>query len=98
MGSKDPIQAAKPQTREGADMKKLLTILTTSVLALALAAQAHAADKKITLGFAQIGAESEWRTANTKSIKDTAAKEGIVLKCSDAQQKQENQIKAIRSF
>jgi galactofuranose transport system substrate-binding protein len=56
------------------------------------------ADKKITLGFAQIGAESEWRTANTKSIKEAAEQSGINLKFSDAQQKQENQIKAIRSF
>jgi simple sugar transport system substrate-binding protein len=59
---------------------------------------AHAADKKITLGFSQIGAESEWRTANTQSIKEAAAAAGINLKFSDAQQKQENQIKAIRSF
>jgi simple sugar transport system substrate-binding protein len=59
---------------------------------------AHAADKKITLGFSQIGAESEWRTANTQSIKEAATAAGINLKFSDAQQKQENQIKAIRSF
>ena len=59
---------------------------------------AMAADKKITVGFAQVGAESAWRTANTKSIKDEAEKRGIDLKFSDAQQKQENQIKAIRSF
>jgi ABC-type sugar transport system substrate-binding protein len=52
----------------------------------------------ITMGFAQVGAESGWRTANTKSIQDTAKKEGINLKFSDAQQKQENQIKAIRSY
>ena len=52
----------------------------------------------ITLGFSQIGAESEWRTANSQSIRDEAGKQGIVLKFSDAQQKQENQIKAIRSF
>jgi simple sugar transport system substrate-binding protein len=56
------------------------------------------ADKKITLGFSQIGAESEWRTANTKSIKESADTAGINLKFSDAQQKQENQIKAIRAF
>jgi simple sugar transport system substrate-binding protein len=56
------------------------------------------ADKKITLGFSQIGAESEWRTANTKSIKEAAETAGVNLKFSDAQQKQENQIKAIRSF
>lgn len=56
------------------------------------------ADKKITVGFAQIGAESEWRTANTESIKSAMKEAGIDLKFSDAQQKQENQIKAIRSF
>ncbi|TQM46156.1 monosaccharide ABC transporter substrate-binding protein (CUT2 family) [Pseudonocardia cypriaca] len=54
--------------------------------------------EKITLGFSQVGAESGWRTANTKSVQDSAAAAGIELKFSDAQQKQENQIKAIRSF
>ncbi|MFC8303004.1 ABC transporter substrate-binding protein [Specibacter sp. NPDC057265] len=52
----------------------------------------------ITLGFAQVGAESGWRTANTKSVQDSAKEAGIDLKFSDAQQKQENQIKAIRSY
>jgi ABC-type sugar transport system substrate-binding protein len=56
------------------------------------------AQKKIVLGFSQVGAESEWRTANTESIKASAKEAGIELKFSDAQQKQENQIKAIRSF
>ena len=51
----------------------------------------------ITMGFAQVGAESGWRTANTKSIQASAKDAGIDLKFSDAQQKQENQIKAIRS-
>ncbi|GAA4245486.1 ABC transporter substrate-binding protein [Dactylosporangium darangshiense] len=55
-------------------------------------------DGKIVMGFAQVGAESGWRTANTKSVQDAAAAAGIELKFSDAQQKQENQIKAIRSF
>lgn len=55
-------------------------------------------DDSITMGFAQVGAESGWRTANTQSIKDTAKEEGVTLKFSDAQQKQENQIKAIRSY
>ncbi|HJV69662.1 substrate-binding domain-containing protein, partial [Ideonella sp.] len=60
-----------------------------------LAAQAQ---KRVVLGFSQVGAESEWRTANTESIKAAAKQAGIDLKFSDAQQKQENQIKAIRSF
>ncbi|MFC4099076.1 ABC transporter substrate-binding protein [Paenibacillus xanthanilyticus] len=59
---------------------------------------AAAGDKKITLGFAQVGAESGWRTANTKSIQESAKEAGYELKFSDAQQKQENQIKAIRSY
>jgi simple sugar transport system substrate-binding protein len=56
------------------------------------------AQKKLVLGFSQIGAESEWRTANTQSIKQAAKDAGVELKFADAQQKQENQIKAIRSF
>ena len=66
--------------------------LVAGALALPISASA------LTLGFAQVGAESEWRTANTQSIKDAAKEAGITLKFSDAQQKQENQIKAIRSF
>ena len=56
------------------------------------------AGKKIVVGFSQVGSESGWRTANTKSIKDEAAKRGIELQFSDAQQQQENQFKALRSF
>lgn len=56
------------------------------------------ADKPLVMGFSQVGAESEWRTANTASVKDAAKQAGISLKFADAQQKQENQVKAIRSF
>lgn len=62
------------------------------------ATDAGQSGKKLVVGFSQIGAESAWRTANTNSIKAEAEKRGIELKFSDAQQKQENQIKAIRSF
>ncbi|WP_193608020.1 ABC transporter substrate-binding protein [Nocardioides lijunqiniae] len=55
-------------------------------------------DGSITMGFAQVGAESGWRTANTKSVQESAEEAGFELKFSDAQQKQENQIKAIRSY
>jgi simple sugar transport system substrate-binding protein len=54
--------------------------------------------KSHTIGFSQIGAESAWRTAETQSIQDEAKKRGIDLKFSDAQQKQENQIKALKAF
>src|SRR5205085_8843145 len=52
----------------------------------------NAAPKAVVLGFSQIGAESEWRTANTLSIQSAAKEAGIDLRFSDAQQKQENQI------
>lgn len=53
----------------------------------------------IVIGFSQVGAESDWRTANTESMKSTFSEDkGYTLKFDDAQQKQENQIKAIRSF
>jgi simple sugar transport system substrate-binding protein len=52
----------------------------------------------IIVGFAQVGAESEWREANTKSIKDTADQLNLELRFADGQQKQDNEIAAIRSF
>jgi ABC-type sugar transport system substrate-binding protein len=59
---------------------------------------ANGAPKAVVLGFSQIGAESEWRTANTLSIQSAAKDAGVDLRFSDAQQKQENQIKALRGF
>jgi simple sugar transport system substrate-binding protein len=80
---------------------RLHRLLLAAACATALSAcskqQAGEADA-IVLGFSQIGAESEWRTANTNSITQAAAEAGVTLKFSDGQQKQENQIKAIRSF
>jgi simple sugar transport system substrate-binding protein len=73
------------------------TVLAATLAAAALSVPAFAA-KPLVIGFSQVGAESEWRTANTVSIKDAAKKEGVTLKFADAQQKQENQVKAIRSF
>jgi simple sugar transport system substrate-binding protein len=85
-------------------LTKLLSLLLLLTLACSFtvfaAAQAEAPSKdKIVVGFSQIGAESAWRVANTESIRSEAAKRpNIELIFSDAQQKQENQIKAIRSF
>ena len=77
--------------------RRTLITATAAASLSALLPQAFA-QKKIVLGFSQIGAESEWRTANSESIKSSAKEAGIDLKFSDAQQKQENQIKALRSF
>jgi simple sugar transport system substrate-binding protein len=74
-------------------------IFLGAVAAAACAAAIPAfAAKPLTIGFSQVGAESEWRTANTASIKAAAKASGINLKFADAQQRQENQVKAIRSF
>ncbi len=54
--------------------------------------------QSIILGFSQIGAESAWRNCNTRSVQDAASVSGVQLVFSNAEQKQENQIKAIRSF
>jgi ABC-type sugar transport system substrate-binding protein len=50
------------------------------------------------VGFAQLGAESEWRVANTLSIRETAEQLGVELRFFDAQQKQDNQILAVRKL
>ncbi|MFI7604496.1 ABC transporter substrate-binding protein [Micromonospora sp. NPDC049366] len=83
----------------------ITTLFTTVLLAGAVTACGNSDtggsggdNGKLVLGFSQVGAESGWRTANTTSIKEAAAAAGIELKFDDAQQKQENQIKAIRNF
>lgn len=50
------------------------------------------------VGFAQAGAESAWRVAETRSIRETATERGVNLRFSDAQGRQENQISAVRNF
>lgn len=75
---------------------RILLVLT--IVMLVLSVGTFAATKKIVVGYAQIGAESEWRTANTRSVQQAAIDADIQLLFVDAQQKQENQIKALRTF
>ncbi|KOX13385.1 ABC transporter substrate-binding protein [Nocardiopsis sp. NRRL B-16309] len=86
-------------------MKRFTTVAAALVLTTVTACGSggsggsdEADDGTITMGFAQVGAESGWRTANTQSIQQAAEDAGIELQFSDAQQKQENQIRAIRSY
>jgi len=86
-------------------MRKLLAIVICLMLMLcACARQAQpmeedAEDSLIVVGFSQVGAESEWRVANTESIRSTLTEgNGYVLIYDDARQMQENQIRAIRTF
>ena len=56
-------------------------------------------DDTIVVGLSQVGAESEWRVANTESMKSTLSEEnGYMLIFDDARQEQENQIRVIRMF
>jgi len=76
-------------------MKKFLLGLAIALVATT----AYAAPKKWVVGFSQIGSESEWRTADTASVQNAFKEDpSFELVYSDAQQKQENQIKALRSF
>lgn len=67
-------------------------------VAFSVCSPAQGQDKKLTVGFSQIGAENPWRTAETNSIRSEAEKRGVDLKFSDAQGKQENQVSALKSF
>lgn len=93
-------------------LKKMVALMASTVLCIGMlvgcgsagsgsagqAAKEKSSDKKV-IGFAQVGAESGWRTAETDSIKTIPTLDSnFDLKFSDGQQKQENQIKAIRSF
>jgi simple sugar transport system substrate-binding protein len=81
-------------------MKKILLVAIAFLMVVGGSTFAKDAKKKlITVGYAQVGAESDWRTANTESFKSTFTEaNGYKLIFDDAQQKQENQIKAIRNF
>ena len=75
----------------------LMALLCIAVLA-GCSGPKQAGGGAIVVGFSQVGAESEWRTANTRSVREALAEPEFRLKFSDGQQKQENQIKALRSF
>ena len=72
-------------------MKKLIAL----VLALMLVLSASSAFA-LTVGFSQIGQESDWRTANTDNVCNAIEEQGWTLVYSDGQQKQENQVQALR--
>ena len=76
----------------------LIFLLTKDKKPVKTSSTAKQTSEKLILGFSQIGSESAWRTRNTQSIFEAAAENDIQIIFDDAQQKQENQLKAIRSF
>ena len=87
-------------------MKKVFCILVILALCMTAACKSPASDtnevfngEAIVIGFSQLGAESDWRSANTDSMKATfTAANGFELIFEDGQQKLSNQITAIRTF
>ncbi len=73
-------------------MKKILILAVAMVMLFSVSASA------ITVAFSQIGQESDWRTANTDSVSNAINAEGWDYVYADAQQKQENQVQALRNF
>ncbi|HEY5320532.1 MAG TPA: ABC transporter substrate-binding protein [Galbitalea sp.] len=83
-------------------MKRLLVIVATCATVVALTGCSSQPDSSgphdIVVGFSQVGAENGWRTANTNNIQFAFKSAGITLRFSDAEQRQDNQIAAIRSY
>jgi simple sugar transport system substrate-binding protein len=93
MKDKSPFEGGIFMKRWG----KTLAIIAVAMMVVSVAA--FAAPKVWVVGFAQLGSESEWRTADTHSVQDAFAQDdSFIFMYSDAQQKQENQIKALRTF
>lgn len=90
--------------------RKIIKVLSISMLAVmwlagcgrsteAVSEEEQQETRQIVIGFSQLGAESDWRSANTESIRETfTADEGYKLILEDGQQQQSNQIMAIRKF
>ena len=84
-------------------LKRVLCVSVGLMLSLSLFAGCtkgsnQESDSSLILGFSQIGSESAWRIGNTKDIEDQAQNYGVNLMFENANQKQENQIAAIRRF
>ena len=80
-------------------MKSLLKLGVAALACAVIAGCGQGEDSdQMVVGFSQIGSESGWRAAETRVAREQAEARGIDLRVSDAQQRQENQIRAIRTF
>jgi simple sugar transport system substrate-binding protein len=103
---RDTVNCGKRHGREVKDMRRVQTILTCLLLLLCVTAALSSCSRKPDLtpdrapivGFSQLGSESGWRVGNTRDIIAAAERAGLRLMYLNAEQSQENQIKAIRSF
>ncbi len=84
-------------------MKRIICVAASMLLCMMLASCSRQPETEnnpgsVVVGFSQLGAESSWRIANTASMEDAAKDAGFGLMMENANQKQEKQIDAIRSF
>jgi galactofuranose transport system substrate-binding protein len=79
-------------------MRKMMKAVAALALVALAGCDSKGGDDKLVVGFSQIGSESGWRAAETRMAHQAAEHRGVDLRVSDAQQRQENQIKAIRAF
>ncbi len=83
-------------------MKRLIALALAAALLLcgcARDSEEQQQEELIVVGISQVGAESDWRVANSESMKAVFSEEnGYRLLFDDARQIQENQIMAVRKF
>jgi len=88
----------------GTRMRKALAVLIALTFVFVMVAACADGDGggsgsgNITVGFSQIGSESDWRVGNTVSVSTAIENAGWDLLFDDANQQQENQIRALRNF
>jgi ABC-type sugar transport system substrate-binding protein len=73
-------------------MVRFVSLMAAALLTMAAAASAE------TIGFSQVGAESDWRTAFSADMRAVAKSRGIDLHFDDAQGSVERQFAAVRRF
>ena len=85
-------------------MKRFCSVLLTFALLFSLSGclgirPTEPSNKPYVIGFSQVGSESDWRVANTKSVTAAFASDtGYELIMENARQEQENQFAAVRRF
>ena len=83
-------------------MRRLIQLILLFSMSIMLYAQdspqGDSSQEQLTIGFSQVGTESDWRTAFSDTIITEAEQRNINLLFLDAENNQENQIAAIRYF
>lgn len=79
--------------------KVLFSLAAAAVMTTAMATTAFAEDDVTTIGFAQVGHESDWRTASTQSCQEVfSAENGYDLQFVDCDNDSNAQLEAVRGF